>query len=1224
MKHLIITLVLTLSVSSSAWSQGTISQINPTTADVRLSNGQHLFLDFYGQNIFRLFHDPKGGAIRDPEAVPPAQILVDRPRRQVSIRIEGNTVSTSRLSVQVSTSDGALRVGDLTISPAEFSRAATSVTLSQKAGENFFGGGVQNGRFIHTGNIIQIVNTNNWVDGGVSSPCPFFWSTGGYAVMPYTFSPGRYDFGASHKGKTVLTHDTDYLDMFLMFDDGMVALLNDYYQLTGNPVLLPKFGFYEGHLNAYNRDYWTETDKGVMPFEDGKFYKESQKDNGGAKESLNGEGGPYQFSARAVIDRYIDNDMPLGWILPNDGYATGYGQTGTLEGNIDNLRQFGEYAHTRGVEVGLWTQSDLHPKEGVEPLLQRDIIGEVRDGLVRVIKTDVAWVGAGYSFGLNGIADVAHVMPYYGGARPFIISVDGWAGTQRYAGIWTGDQTGGNWEYIRFHVPTYIGSGLSGQPNIGSDVDGIFGGNNMPVNVRDFQWKTFTPLQLNMDGWGLNPKYPQALGEPAASINRWYLKLKSKLMPYTYSIAHEAIDGKPIIRAMFLEEENAYTFSTRTQYQFMYGPYMLIAPIYRDGDDRDGIYLPSGLWMDYFSGEVLEGGRVINDFPAPLWKLPVFIKLGAVIPFHKATLNPSQADPHMRGYDIYPAEGNHEFTEYDDDGRTTAYLSGKSTTTLIQHSMAHGVLHLQILPARGDFDGFEKQKATIIRIACTGLPKKLTVKVKGKKVRLTAVADESALMTTPDSYFFGTSDDDYVKSPALWLHIASHDVTASDILVEAAGLRAAEVAGVAGKPVNPAVHAPEVAQGSATAYSVTPAWASVEGAEFYELMSDGMTYSTIRGNDFTIEELAPETSYALKVRAVLADGVTPWADFHMTTAADPLRFAIRGIRAVTSCKNQGGQGTDKLFDFDETTTWHTEWGAVAVPFDLTIDLHSVNSVERLLYMPREDAANGTILEGSAEYSLDKKAWTAIGDFRWARDNKTKEITLSGNPTVRYIRLHVTKAVGDFGSGRQLYVFRQPGSSFYIPGDINQDNRIDENDLTSYLNYTGLRLGDGDFEGYISQGDINKNGLIDAYDISTVATELEGGVDMSKDYGLAGAVTVTADKKQYKEGDTMTLTVTGKGLNGVNAFSMAIPYDTEELEFVSVATDNIPEMYNMTNNRLHTNGQKVLYPTFVNVGKHQLLSGDKELLRIVFRVRKDVRTIPTAKDIILVDPCMNQL
>ena len=61
-------------------------------------------------------------------------------------------------------------------------------------------------------------------------------------------------------------------------------------------------------------------------------------------------------------------------------------------------------------------------------------------------------------------------------------------------------------------------------------------------------------MMLNMDGWGANEKYPHALGEPATSINRTYMKMKSELMPYTYSIAREAVDGKPMMRAMFLED----------------------------------------------------------------------------------------------------------------------------------------------------------------------------------------------------------------------------------------------------------------------------------------------------------------------------------------------------------------------------------------------------------------------------------------------------------------------------------------------------------------------------------------------------------------------------------------------------------------------------------------------------------------------------------------------
>ena len=626
-------------------------QINPTTIEIQFSDNQRMAFDFYGRNIFRVFQDINGGIIRDPEAKPEAQILVDNPRKSLTsltLKEDNNCIfiSTDKIKLELDKNTSLLKVSNLEtnevvleeVKPVLFEKGKTVLTLKEKPGEYFYGGGVQNGRFSHKGKAIAIENQNSWTDGGVASPAPYYWSTNGYGFMWYTFKQGKYDFGAAEKGIVTLSHDTDYLDVFYMISDGPVALLNDFYQLTGNPVLLPKFGFYQGHLNAYNRDYWVEDEKGIL-FEDGKRYKESQKDNGGVKESLNGENDNYQFSARAVIDRYKSYDMPFGWLLPNDGYGAGYGQTETLDGNIQNLKNLADYAHKNGVEIGLWTQSDLHPKPEVSALLQRDIVKEVRDAGVRVLKTDVAWVGDGYSFGLNGVADVGHIMPYYGNdARPFIISLDGWAGTQRYAGVWSGDQTGGQWEYIRFHIPTYIGSGLSGQPNITSDMDGIFGGKNLAMNTRDFQWKTWTPMELNMDGWGSNEKYPHALGEPATSINRWYLKMKSELMPYAYSIAKEAVGGKPMIRAMFLEYPNSYTYGKATEYQFMYGPYFLVAPIYQEtqvdekgNDIRDGIYLPEGVWVDYFTGEKYEGNCVINNFASPLWKLPVFVK--AVLSF---------------------------------------------------------------------------------------------------------------------------------------------------------------------------------------------------------------------------------------------------------------------------------------------------------------------------------------------------------------------------------------------------------------------------------------------------------------------------------------------------------------------------------------------------------------------------------------------------------------
>ena len=1230
-------------------------RMNPTTIELIYADQQRATLDFYGENIFRLFQDPQGGIVRNPEAVPPAQILVDQPRKEVGqlqlTDTDGRiTIETDVLRVDIDkrTSRFALtdkrtgrEVAAATAAP-EFDQRRVTLRLAEQTDEYFYGGGVQNGRFSHKGKKIKIVNTNQWTDGGVASPTPFYWSTAGYGLMWHTFAQGHYDFGATRAGEVVLSHDDTYLDVFLMVDETPVALLNDFYQLTGHPVLLPKFGFYEGHLNAYNRDYWKEDEKGIL-FEDGKKYKESQKDNGGTKESLNGEKNNYQFSARAVIDRYAAHDMPFGWLLPNDGYGAGYGQTATLDGNVQNLKELGDYARQRGVEIGLWTQSDLHPKKGIEALLQRDIVKEVRDAGVRVLKTDVAWVGDGYSFGLNGVADVAQIMPYYGNdARPFIISLDGWAGTQRYATIWSGDQTGGEWEYIRFHIPTYIGSGLSGQPNITSDMDGIFGGQNVPVNVRDFQWKTFTPMQLNMDGWGSNPKYPHILGEPAASINRWYLKLKSELMPYAYSIAHEAIDGQPMMRAMFLDKATPFTLGTATRYQYLYGPFLLVAPIYQatrmdeQGNDvRDHIYLPEGKWVDYFTGQVYEGDRILNNYDAPLWKLPFFIRQGAILPVTKAHNQPKDWDRGTRCYELYPY-GVSEFTEYDDDGVSQAYLRGESATTRITSVQAGDKVDITVEPTQGSFAGMETRKATVFRVNVTAAPKKVTVLVGGRKVKLTPVHSLEALKQGENVYFYEAAPElnrfstpgtemaalKVVKNPLLHVKVGATDITAEEVRLQLAGFAYAPADALLQKTGALTAPKAQVAAEDIQAYAVTPSWEAVPEADYYEIAFQGMTYSTIRDTRLLIPDLSPETSYTLQVRAVNAAGASDWTEVRVTTKSDPLEFAIHNMRGMTTCTDQRGMRLNRFFNFDETDMWHTEWGKTAVPFDLVVDTKCVSQLDKFQYLPRLDGGNGTLGKGTVYYSLDKVTWTEAGTFDWTGiDPKT--FWFKERPLARYVKLSVTEAKGGYGSGRELYVFRVPGTESFIPGDINQDKAVDENDLTSYMNYTGLRRGDKDFEGYISKGDLNENGLIDAYDISTVAVELEGGVSGSQVPTVDGELSVVVSKTFVQAGEEFELRVSGKGLRSVNALSFALPYDAQQLEYVGIEAKGMKYMRNLTYDRLHSNGQKALYPTFVNIGWQEFLEGDADLMVIRFKARQSLQVNLPVKDIILVDKDLNE-
>lgn len=1233
----------------------TAVRLNSTAAEIILSGGGRMTVDFYAPDIFRIFRDDRGGIVRSPEANPPASILVQNPRKDVTYSIEETAdswnLSSEAVLLSFSKEKGTLTVTDLRngrtvleqLAPVVFEtrggKDVATVLIKESDDEYFYGGGVQNGRFSHKGKRINIVNENSWTDGGVASPAPYYWSTAGYGAMWHTFAPGEYDFGAETEGTVRLTHDTDYLDIFVMVAPDPVALLNTYYQLTGNPVLLPKFAFYEGHLNAYNRDWWVEDDgPRTVPFEDGKRYRESQKDNGGTRESLNGEKDNYQFSARAVVDRYEAHDMPLGWILPNDGYGAGYGQTSTLDSNILNLKSFGDYARSKGVEIGLWTQSDLHPKEGVEALLQRDIVKEVRDAGVRVLKTDVAWVGWGYSFGLNGIADVAGIMPYYGDeARPFIITLDGWAGTQRYAGVWSGDQTGGDWEYIRFHIPTYIGSGLSGQPNICSDMDGIFGGADAVINTRDFQWKTFSIMQLNMDGWGSNEKYPHALGEPAASINRMYLKLKSELLPYAYTWSHAAVDGKPLMRAMFLDYPDDYTYSSATGYQYLFGPDFLVAPVYCDtesdslgNDVRNGIFLPEGRWIDYFSGDIYEGGRILENFDAPIWKLPVFVRQGAVIPMVRPNNNPSQIDPSERIFECWPAEGSYSTRMYDDDGRTMGYLAGESVTTDIDAVLSNGKYTLTIHPARGDFDGFVKDQSTEVRINVTAMPRKVTAKIAGKRVKVEYTYDEA-----PDLNRFATPGSDFanvriVKNPVLTVHIPACDITENEVAITIDGYEYAPADGSRsqGGPLAAPVVLADRCQ--AEPYGVTVAWEPQANADYYEIEFDGLIHTGIRNCHLAFGDLQPETDYGFRLRSVNLDGVSEWTSWSCTTEANPLEWAVRGIVGTCSFPSQEGFEVWRLFDWAESgDSWHTRYQAKALPFELTLDLQSINNIDRFEYLPRLDAGNGVLLSGEVFYSVNGKDWTPAGSFQWNRDSQTKVFAFEGGPRARYIRIAVSDAVNNYGSGREIYVFKVPGTETVIPGDINKDGKVDENDLTSYMNYTGLRRGDSDFD-YVSVGDLDGNGLIDAYDVSAVAVRLEGGInteywmrEFHRTAGdtLSGSLRVEVSGNAMKAGDTLTLSFYGDSLKTVNALSMAIPYNPSVMEYAGVSADGLSRMENLTRDRLHTDGTKAVYPTFVNLGDKPLVSGDGKLFEISFILLRDGAPAPLPADVVAVSPAL---
>lgn len=771
-------------------------------------------ISFLDEGIIRVTIDPAGAFEPYARPVSPDHVATIQVRPDesaayahpaASVRDEGDAlvVRAGETEVLLGRADGrmALRRREREVlreaAPARLGEGRSTQELRIAAGERFFGGGTQNGRVEHAGSVVRIVttpmNSNQWGDGGVASPSPFFWSSAGYGVLRNTFAPGAYDFGSTGD-MLVATHEDGVLDAYLFVADDPAAglrgvaqsVLRAYFKVTGAPALLPDFAFYLGHLNAYNRDAWSEAPEegaqawtvrgsapadapGVTRYELGRR-RGYVVPEGHDAESLNGPDEvlrasarrylgqtPYEYSARAVIDEHARHDMPLGWVLPNDGYGSGYGHNGyeltggvdaggassperlaAIAANVENLARFTAYANERGVEVGLWAQSQITPSPDPDVTWQnlRDFRAEVSRAGVRALKTDEEWVGEGYSFGLNATEQGYQIMAEGAGARPFVLTLDGWAGTQRHAAVWSGDQDGSDWEYIRMHVPTYLGQGLSGNPNVASDLDGIFGGSAV-IATRDFQWKALTPVMLDMDGWGTLPKLPYAGGDPHTGICRMYLKLKSRLMPYLKTCAASASCvpgwegnddlGLPMVRSVLLADEAVPAEAARTE--LLLGDALLVAPVYRatrpdaaGNDVRDGIYLPGGpdvTWIDYFTGERHAGGQTLDGVGAPLWKLPLFVRAGAIVPCwpahnnprRRGEKNPGGLDRGVRAIEFWPAPGESRYVAYEDDGVSF----GGHVSTALACGEKDGEVVLLAEASRGGYEGYDPLRLTTFR-----------------------------------------------------------------------------------------------------------------------------------------------------------------------------------------------------------------------------------------------------------------------------------------------------------------------------------------------------------------------------------------------------------------------------------------------------------------------------------------------------------------------------
>ena len=314
--------------------------------------------------------------------------------------------------------------------------------------------------------------------------------------------------------------------------------------------------------------------------------------------------------------------------------------------------------------------------------------------------------------------------------RPYVITRAAYAGIQRYSTMWTGDSNS-TWEALALNVPMFTTLGLSGEPFVGSDVGGFMGRGNGELLVRGYQVSFLAPFCRNhkvIDGYD---QEPWRFGKYYEDIIRKYLKLRYRLLPFLYTTLEEAHrTGVPLFRPLVLnypDDANTYNLDD----EFMIGDDVLVAPIVKPDRTSRLVYLPKGLWYDYWTNKKYEGGNMIR-VDAPLETVPMFVRGGAIIP-----LGPEMNYVGEKPFDpitfaIYPdRRGVASTTLYEDDGLSPAYKDGAFRRTIVNVSRGVKGFVASIGAPSGQYNPGPRRFGFIIKSAGAN-PKVLMITDDGK------------------------------------------------------------------------------------------------------------------------------------------------------------------------------------------------------------------------------------------------------------------------------------------------------------------------------------------------------------------------------------------------------------------------------------------------------------------------------------------------------------
>ena len=527
-------------------------------------------------------------------------------------------------------------------------------------------------------------------------------SARGYAVLDDSASMGMDDAGR------LLPADFSGTDLYLFaYGHDFRTAIRDYLDLSGPVPVVPRFAL---------GNWWS------------RFYPYTQQEY------------------RELMERFQREEIPLSvsvldmnWHVTEIDPKYGPGWTGYTwdRKKFPEPEKLLAWLHAQGLKVTL----NDHPADGVRPCEElypemAKAMGEdpadgksfpfdAADGkMIRAMEqtiisalesigVDFWWLdwqqqGGTTDPGMDPLFVLNHTRYLHAletGRAPLILSRYGGPGSHRYPVGFSGDTciTWASLDFQPYFTATAANIGYSWwSHDIGGHMHGAL---DPELIVRWVQFGVFSPvMRLHSSNNPFMNKEPWMFSPEKAEIMKSFLRLRHRLIPWLYSQNVRCSGERSmLLRPVYYDDPDIHARYSRNQYLF--GDCLMVCPVTRPADPETGlgetdVYLPEGLWTDFFTGRRYCGGRRLKMY-RPLDQMPVLVRAGGILPMDGNENPRNGVDlPEQVLLRLFPAaDGEAELIE--DNGKLPEDPGYRRVVTRIRMTREKG-LTVEVFPPEGD------------------------------------------------------------------------------------------------------------------------------------------------------------------------------------------------------------------------------------------------------------------------------------------------------------------------------------------------------------------------------------------------------------------------------------------------------------------------------------------------------------------------------------------